>query len=294
LKVIVAKNSGFCFGVKRAMEMAYKYAKEHPDKKKYSLREIIHNSQEVKKLEAEGVKHIEKISDIEDGACVIVSTHGVTPTEKNRLKEKHLNILDTTCPYVKKIHLIVKHLAESGAQVVIVGDKDHLEVSGIVGYAQAPPEGKGVSVISEIEEVKKMRVSAQIGVVAQTTYNLVKYMEITKAIMEKAFAQGYAQVSVHNTICDATYNRQEETIKIAKQAEIMIVVGGKNSANTKRLYSLSREILKTVYHIETAGELKASWFKGKKIVGVSAGASTPDSAIAETVKKINEIGRKHK
>ncbi len=285
MRVYVAEGSGFCFGVKRAMDMAYKYAAEN--KAVYSLHEIIHNPQEVKRLEKAGARHVEAMSDIPKGSPAIISTHGISEAEEKELKERCPRVLDTTCPYVKKIHNIVKKMAKEKYRIVIVGDRDHLEVKGILGCA----DGQGI-VVSSLKDVKKAELKEKVCVVAQTTLDMKFYRDAVLAIGEKAFSVRNAEVRIYNTICDATKSRQAATMSLAKNMDVMIIVGGRNSANTKRLYELCRAILRDVHLVEAADEIKKSWFKGKKSAGVSAGASTPESAIKEVVNTIKTIGEK--
>ncbi|MGD0566138.1 MAG: 4-hydroxy-3-methylbut-2-enyl diphosphate reductase [Candidatus Goldiibacteriota bacterium] len=287
MKVYVAEGSGFCFGVKRAMDMAFKYARSNRGRKVYSLREIIHNPQEVKRLEAAGARHVEEISGIARGAAAIISTHGVTKSEEEELKEKCAAVLDTTCPYVKKIHNIVKKLAEEKYQVIIAGDADHPEVKSILGYA-----GRDAVVVAKAPDVAAVKFKEKVGVVSQTTQNIDVYLELIGALQKKAFVNRYTEVRSFNTICDSTKNRQAATLELAKKADILIIVGGRNSANTKRLYELGKTVLPDVYHVESALEIRKEWFRGKKAAGVSAGASTPEKAIAAAVKRIKMIGEK--
>ncbi len=285
MKVSLADGSGFCFGVERAMDMAYKYALDSKGKKLYSFHEIIHNPQETARLEKAGAKRVDSVSAVGKGSSVIVSTHGITQKEEELLRGKCASVLDTTCPYVKKIHHIVKKLSAEDYQVIIVGDAEHLEVIGIMGHA-----GDDGVVVSSIQDAQSLKMREKVGVVSQTTQNTQIYSGIIGAITEKAFLNRYAEVRSFNTICDATKNRQKATLELAKKSDVMIIVGGKNSANTRRLFEISAEILNDVHHVENAGELEKNWFKGKKNAGVSAGASTPASVINEVVMKIRKIG----
>jgi 4-hydroxy-3-methylbut-2-enyl diphosphate reductase len=285
MKVSLAEGSGFCFGVERAMDLAYKYAGARKGKKLYSFHEIIHNPQEAARLEKAGAKHVDSVGAVGKGSSVIVSTHGITQKEEELLRKKCGSMLDTTCPYVKKIHHIVKKLSAEDYQVVIVGDAEHLEVIGIIGHA-----GNNGVVVSSLADVRELTMREKVGVVSQTTQNTQVYSEIIGAITGKAFLNRYAEVRSFNTICDATKNRQKATLELAKKSDVMIIVGGKNSANTRRLFEISAEILGDVYHVESAKELKNKWFTGKKNAGVSAGASTPGSVINEVVMKIRKIG----
>ncbi|HPI02213.1 MAG TPA: 4-hydroxy-3-methylbut-2-enyl diphosphate reductase [Candidatus Goldiibacteriota bacterium] len=284
--ITVARGSGFCFGVQRAMKLAFDYAEKNNDKGVYSLRQIIHNPQESERLEKAGARHVESVAGIKNGSAAIISTHGVTPAEEKSLRAKAADVLDTTCPYVKKIHRAVEKLKNEGYQIVIVGDKDHYEVKGILGYAA----DKGI-VLNTAADVKKAKLESRVGVVCQTTQSADKFMEIANEVMKKVLVGRYAEVRIFNTICDATQKRQEATVQLAQKSDLMIIVGGKNSANTKRLYELSRGILKQVRHVETADEIKKEWLKGKKKIGISAGASTPESAINGIINKIKYMER---
>lgn len=284
MKIIIAKEAGFCFGVKRAMDMIYNIPKQYPGKKIYMFRELIHNPQEVNRLKKTGVNIIKDLDEVEENSVVIIGTHGITPVEQGILDARKIVLIDTTCPYVKKLHNIVEYLAKNNYDILIIGDKYHLEVKGILGYCHS--RGRAVSSFSEI---KKIKFGSKIGVVAQTTQNIDKCKEIIFKIINKFFKIKQMEIRVFNTICDATYKRQKETIQIARKADIVIIIGGRNSANTKRLYELSKKIQKNVYLIETAGEIKKDWFRNKKILGISAGASTPDWIIREVVNKVKEI-----
>jgi len=281
VKIIVAQNAGFCFGVKRAIEIAFENVNSKKGKKIKMLREIIHNAIEVKKIKDAGVKCVNKIDDVKPGDSVIVSAHGITLNEEKILRGKNARIIDTICPYVKRIHNIVKVLNLENYQVVVIGDKEHYEVKGITGHS-----GQNTIIISSKEDLKNVKFDKKIGIVSQTTQNIELFKELVNYILDAALKQGISEVKIFNTICDATYKRQEETKSIAKQVDIMIIIGGKNSANTKRLYDICKEILNDVYFIESEKELKKTWFKNKNIVGVSAGASTSEYSIKNVVKKI--------
>lgn len=257
------------------MEMAYKYAGEK-GAGVYSYHEIIHNPQEVKRLESAGAKHTDSIALIKKGSRAIISAHGVTPAEEAKLKEKCTGVLDTTCPYVKRIHRIVDKLKEENYSIVIAGDRDHPEVKGILGYA-----GDDAVVVSSEEDVKKIKPGAKTGIVSQTTKNKGRFALLVCAAIDRIFEERNAEIRVFNTICDATRNRQEAAVKLAKTSDIMIVIGGKNSANTVRLFELCREILNDVYHVESPEEIKKEWFRGRRRAGICAGASTPQRLIEE-------------
>ncbi len=284
MKIIIARESGFCFGVKRAMNMINNLPDKYHDKIIYSFREIIHNPQEVKRLEGKGINIVHDLNKIKRDSIAVVSTHGITPIEQKNLKKRNITFIDTTCPYVKKIHNVAEDLSRNNYDVLIIGDKHHLEVKGILGYCY----GKG-KVISSFSDINKIKLGNKIGIIAQTTQNIDKYKKIVFDIINEIFKTKQAEIRVYNTICDATYKRQKETIQIARKADVVIIIGGRNSANTRRLYELSKKIQKNVYLIETADEIKKKWFKNKKVLGISAGASTPDWIIHEVIAKLKEL-----
>lgn len=278
LKIILAKQAGFCFGVERATQMAFEAANKGV--KTFTLGPIIHSPQVVKRLEEMGVKVLESINDLDNGA-IIIRSHGVAAKELQEANRKELEVVDATCPFVKKAQEHVKSLSQAGYDVVVVGDADHPEVQGIVSYAL----GK-VYVAGSGEEAGRLAISGKIGIVAQTTQSF----ENLKNVVLECLAKG-SEIRVFNTICDATAVRQEEAKELAKQVDCMIVIGGYNSANTTRLAQVCAEIQPKTYHIETARQLNDEWFDGVETVGVTAGASTPKWVIDEVLHQIRQIDR---
>jgi 4-hydroxy-3-methylbut-2-enyl diphosphate reductase len=278
MKVVLAKRAGFCFGVKRATQMAFEAAGK--DKKTYTLGPIIHSPQVVNKLEGMGVKVLKNLDSMDSGT-IIIRSHGVASDEIDEAVQKKLEIVDATCPFVKKAQEHVKSLSESGYGVVVVGDADHPEVQGIVSYG-----GDKVFVVGSGEEVKKLPKMSKIGVVAQTTQSF----ENLKNVVSECLLRG-GEIRVFNTICDATAVRQEEAKELAGQVDCMLVVGGFNSANTRRLAEVCAELQPLTHHIETAAEINSAWFDGVERVGVTAGASTPKWIIDEVMSKIEELNK---
>ncbi len=278
MKIILAKRAGFCFGVKRATQMAFEAAGK--DKKTYTLGPIIHSPQVVNRLEEMGVKVLENLDSMNDGT-IIIRSHGVASNELAEAVNKKLEIIDATCPFVKKAQEHVKSLSQSGYGVVVVGDADHPEVQGIVSYG-----GDKVFVVGSGEEVKKLPKMSKIGIVAQTTQS---FENLKNAVTECLLRGG--EIRVFNTICDATAVRQEEAKELAKQVDCMLVVGGLNSANTRRLSEVCKELQRRTYHIETAAEIDPAWFEGVERVGVTAGASTPKWIIDEVMNRIEGINK---
>jgi len=279
--IIVAQTAGFCFGVRIAVDMAKQAGEklEHA----YTNGPIIHNKQVVNYLKSIGVEEMQDYSQLKPSDTVIIRSHGVPPKTERMLKELNINVLDATCPFVKKVHDKVKQLVEEGYFVVIIGEEGHPEVIGTLGHLEEVG-GKGVVVENFEDLVKKVPKRNRIGVVAQTTQSEDFFREAVGYLAENT-----EELKVFNTICDATSVRQEEVKKIAPEVDIMIIIGGKHSGNTQRLYQISKALNPNTYHIETADELQRQWFENKENIGVSAGASTPDWIIQEVVNKIKEI-----
>ncbi|OGU18186.1 MAG: 4-hydroxy-3-methylbut-2-enyl diphosphate reductase [Geobacteraceae bacterium GWC2_53_11] len=278
MKVILAKQAGFCFGVKRATQMAFEAAGK--DQKTFTLGPIIHSPQVVGKLEELGIHALNSLDGLDCGT-IIIRSHGVECKDIDEAQRKELTIVDATCPFVKKAQEHVKSLSESGYSVIVVGDADHPEVQGIVSYA-----GEKVFVVASGEEAKKLPKMSRIGIVAQTTQSF----ETLKSVVTECLLRG-GEIRVYNTICDATAVRQEEAKALAGQVDCMLVIGGFNSANTRRLLEVCTEIQPHTYHIETAAEINPDWFAGVEKVGVTAGASTPKWIIDEVMNKIEEMNK---
>ncbi len=267
-KVVLAKNSGFCFGVKRAIELALK-TKE----KIYTLGPLIHNPQVVAQLEQEGIVTIDSINDIERGK-IIIRAHGIPRSVITRAKKKDLSVIDATCPFVQNVQQIAESLSKDGYQVVIIGEANHPEIIGIADRVKNP------IIIEDVSEVSGIGRFEKIGVVAQTTQSEENYKKIIHALKKHS-----KKLKVFNTICNATKKNQNAAKGLAKKVNLMIVVGGYNSGNTRRLAKLCSEIVETK-HIEVADELKKKWFEKKEIIGITGGASTPDWIIREVIERI--------
>lgn len=275
IKVILAKHAGFCFGVKRAVNLALEIAAGNKNKKISTLGPLIHNPQVIQELKGKGIIDVSKPQNVRSG-IVIVCSHGMHPLVLKHIKNKRVKIVDATCPFVKKIERIVKKLKKDKYDIIIIGDKEHPEVKAITGYA-----GKKVFLIEDLAAARKLPKLKKVGVVAQTTQSVEKFKEICVELEHKA-----AQLKIFNTICDATQKRQEEALRVAGEAEKIIVIGGYNSANTKRLAKLCQDLGKPTLHIEQAGDLDINFLKHTGSVGVLAGASTPDWIIKDVVARI--------
>jgi len=280
MKIILADSAGFCFGVKRATQLAFEAAEDNCPI--CSLGPIIHSPQVVEKLEAKGVKVVEKVEDIEEGT-VIIRSHGITAGELADIHARNLKPVDATCPFVKKAQDYATLLCSEGYKVVLVGERDHPEVQGIISYTR----DSKVAVVADAEEAQRLPNATKIGIVAQTTQSFENLRQVTEVCLDKS-----KEVRVFNTICDATSVRQEEARRIARQAELMLVVGGFNSANTTRLAQICRELQSRTYHVETAEQIATEWFDGVETVGITAGASTPRWIIDEVVERVGTLKTK--
>ncbi|TYO99570.1 4-hydroxy-3-methylbut-2-enyl diphosphate reductase [Geothermobacter ehrlichii] len=279
-EILLAKSAGYCFGVKRATQMAFEAADEHEDI--CSLGPIIHSPQLVKRLEGQGVRVVDAVGAVENEA-VIIRSHGITAGELDELKKKQVTIVDATCPFVKKAQEHAARLNGEGYHLVLVGEEEHPEVQGIISYA----EKDRVHVVANVEQAEALPRFSRLAVIAQTTQAFDNFRDIIAVCLTKA-----RELRVYNTICDATSVRQKEARDIASRVELMLVVGGYNSANTTRLAAICREIQPRTHHVETADDLDPAWFAGVVRVGVTAGASTPDWLIEQVLERIEEVGEK--
>lgn len=274
MKVLKAKTAGFCFGVRRAVEMVTEQSR-NGRLPVYTYGPIIHNEQVVRELEQKGVRvldDLEQLKEIREGTLIIRS-HGVSRREQQIMEESGLTIVDATCPFVKKIHRIAEQAGRDGRTLVIAGDPSHPEVKGIIGWASGRAE-----VIDSPESAKELRLSEkeEIVLAAQTTFHARKFENIVEILRER----GYDNL-VMNTVCSATDERQTEARKLACQVDAMIVVGGRHSSNTRKLYEICKENCGNTYLIETLDDLDLKPFQSFLCVGITAGASTPNSIIEE-------------
>lgn len=275
-EIVLVEGAGFCFGVKRAIDIAFDVAKIHK-KGVFTLGPIIHNPQVVEKLKKLGVKPLDDISEQRDIKTLIIRAHGIPKSRFEELKNLGYEIIDATCPFVKKAQSIAEKLASEGYQVLIIGDKEHPEVKGIFSYA-----GEKAVVVSNSEEIPHL--NRKIGIIQQTTQPLSKVKEILNGIINSL--SEFEEIRIFNTLCNFTAKRLESTEKVAKYVDLMIVIGGKNSANTTQLANLCKKIGVKTYHIEDVKEIERKWFKDIKKIGITAGASTPQWIIDEIIDKI--------
>jgi len=274
MEIILGKFAGFCPGVKRAWSLVEKAAR----KKKgsiYILGELIHNKQAIEQLKKWGVKKITDPREIKGGETIVIRAHGESPETYQKLKKLKLPVIDATCPWVARVQKLAPKLEEKGFRVIICGEKNHPETKAIIGYT------KNGRVISSIGEAKRVPWVEKIGVLSQTTFSNYLFKEICQILKKKT-----KEFESVGTICSFTQLAQKEARKIAKMVDIVFVVGGRQSSNTKRLAELTRKIVST-FHIETEKEIKKDWLKGVRRVGLLAGASTPDWIIKKVKKRLD-------
>ena len=275
MEIKKAKSYGFCFGVKRAVELA------QDSKNAITLGPFIHNPLEINRLLKEyNVKYVNSIDEIDESIKrVIVRTHGISKERYKKLLDKNIEVIDATCPFVKKPQEIVEEMSKQGYDIVIFGDKNHPEIQGVMSYSIH----KRVFVVLDVEELKNIHLKEKIAIVAQTTRKIEDYLKITDYLIKN-----YKEVRVFNTICNATFENQEAVRELSREADIVIIVGGKNSSNTKQLFNIAKANCEA-YLIESEDELKKEWFLNKNLCGISAGASTPEWLVEKIISKIKEL-----
>ncbi len=275
MEIRLAKSYGFCFGVKRAI----KIAEENPQS--VTLGPLIHNKNEIDRLQKQHqVGLVEDIDAIEEGSRVVIRTHGIPKDTLETLKNRSVEVIDATCPFVTKPQEIVEKMSKEGYSVVIFGDSNHPEIKGVMSYAKEP------IVVLDVKELERYlpKIKEKVATVAQTTRKFEEYEKIVHYLMKHK-----KEVRVFNTICNATFENQDAARELSQEADVMIVIGGKNSSNTKQLYRICKENCPDSYLIENKDEIESEWFEGKKICGITAGASTPNWIIDEVIENIKKI-----
>jgi small subunit ribosomal protein S1 len=273
MEIFLADKAGFCFGVKRAINTAFKAAEKS---RVYCLGPLIHNPQEVERLREAGVNTVGDLSSLDPGDFLIIRSHGVPPLVFAQARDKGVQIIDLTCPFVGKAQRDAESLQKEGYQVIVIGEKEHPEVQSILGHA-----GDNAIVVETVNDVESQMFQARLGVVAQTTQSYSNFSEIVLKLLSLS-----KELKVFNTICHSTKERQDAARVLAGQVDVMLVVGGRNSANTSRLVSICRQEGKPTYHIEVAEEILPEWLKGANRVGVTAGASTPDWVLGRVLERL--------
>ena len=279
MRIILAQKAGFCMGVKRAVELVFKTARKYKNKPVFTLGPIIHNPQVLELLERQGVHILKRPEEAPPDSVVVIRAHGVPPQVKEVLKKRKVTVIDATCPRVIKVQHLIRQFFKKGYKVIIIGEKEHPEVKGLMGYAD-----NQAWVISTPEEIEKLPQAEAILVVAQTTQNEKLFKEMAESIKAR-----YQEVKVFNTICNATHNRQEEVRRLAKLTDAFVVVGGKISGNTRRLAQIAQSCGVKTYHIETEDELPSEEIKQFDTIAVTAGASTPYWLIRRVIYRLEEI-----
>lgn len=279
MEVLIAENSGLCYGVKRALNLAFKTAQKN-NGKVFTFGDLIHNPQVIRHLEDQGIVAINSLEDLKKGT-VIIRSHGVSPEIYTQLEEKEIETVDATCPIVKKIQKRVEKLAKSEDEIIIVGDRNHPETQGLFGHSL----NKG-TVIENETQAKELPAKKKRAVLAQSTQNLSLFKKVVAALVEKS-----EELKVFNTICRSTQTRQRSTYELASRVDTLFIIGGKNSSNTKKLYETTKRILPATYFIEDHEQITAEMLDGAQKIGLSGGASTPPEAIQQAEKKIRSFFR---
>ncbi|RHT40503.1 4-hydroxy-3-methylbut-2-enyl diphosphate reductase [Firmicutes bacterium AM31-12AC] len=284
MEVIRAKTAGFCFGVKRAVDTVYEQLEKASESTTiYTYGPIIHNEEVVKDMKQKGVIVLQSEAELDalTEGTVIIRSHGVEKAIYDKLNAKGIKIVDATCPFVKKIHNIVQKESTNGNYIIIVGNPQHPEVEGIRGWA-----GIKAVVVQTKEDIDKLTIpeSEKVCVVSQTTFNYNKFKELVEIILKKSY-----DVSVLNTICNATKERQTEAQRIAEEVDAMIVIGDKHSSNTQKLFEICKNACKDTYYIQTLDDLDMNQLGSVETVGITAGASTPNNIIEEVQNNVRII-----
>ena len=277
MRIILSKKMGFCFGVKKSVSLAKDTLKEKKDKP-YMLGSIINNPQVIEYFAKEGVKMVDSLDEVPEESTIITRAHGISPIILNQAYQKKIKIVDTTCPYVKKVQKIAQYLYKKDYFIVIYGDKKHPEILSLMDTVQG-----NALVIKSISEAEEITTKQKIGLISQTTKNIYDFYKLSLTLLNKA-----EELRVFNTICKSTMERQKGVLELAKKVDVMLVIGGKKSANTNRLAEISENQGIKTYHIETKNQLKYKWFQPENKVGITSGASTPDWVTNEVIDKLKE------
>ncbi len=281
MEVRVADNCGFCFGVRRAIDLAESTLRSGAEV--YCLGPLIHNPQVIERLIERGFRVVEGPEDLPAGATVVIRSHGVAPEIFAKLREREVHVVDATCPLVKRAQDRARELARQGYRVVIVGERDHPEVDAIVGIVGTE------AVVADCELPDEALSARKVGVIAQTTQDSATLRQVVRQLVDTLVDTMTGELRVFNTICNATLERQEAAVKLAGEVEVMFVLGGRNSANTARLAEICAATGVRTFHMETADEIDTEVLTGAHTAGVTAGASTPSWIIEEFVKKLEDI-----
>jgi 4-hydroxy-3-methylbut-2-enyl diphosphate reductase len=281
LRIEKAPEMGFCFGVRRAVDLLEKAVREHGGLE--TLGPVVHNRQVVSRLAEMGIRVVESLADLQ-GDIIAISSHGAHPRVLEEIEARHLHVIDTTCPIVRSAQMAAKELAKAGFSIIVFGDAHHPEVEGILGWAG----GKGRAVVDEQAIAEFDRLPRKLGILSQTTQSPDHFAYFVKRLIDLVVAQ-VSEFRLVNTICDVTRKHQMAALKLAGKVDLMIVVGGKNSANTQRLAEICSTAGVETHLVEGAGEIEPGWLRGHNRIGVTAGASTPDEAINEVMSALESM-----
>lgn len=277
MRISLAKHAGYCYGVQRALKLA-REATNSSTKPIHTLGPIIHNPQVVESLRGQGVNAVSSVDEVDSGT-IIIRTHGVDPKIIKKVKDYGLELVDATCPFVAKAQQRVADLVKEGYNIIIIGERNHPEVVGLLAYAN-----NQATVVENAKELDNLEVIGRTGVVVQTTQSLANLESILDVLLTKT-----KDLKVFNTICNATSQRQEAAAELSQQVDLMLVVGGKNSANTTRLAQICRKNNQKTYHIETDDEIDELWLAGIEHIGITAGASTPDWIVQKVIDRLEML-----
>jgi 4-hydroxy-3-methylbut-2-enyl diphosphate reductase len=276
MEVIIAENCGFCPGVRNAISMAERILED--EREVYSLGPIIHNPDVVQRLAKAGLKTVKSVDEIHSGT-VLIRSHGAAPAQIDKIKKKGLKIVDATCVLVKRVQQIAKQLSGDGYRIVVIGDKNHPEIEAVVGCA---PDA---AVIADESDLRKLPKDSKLGVVCQTTQSPGFFSKMIAAIAQA----GFGELRVINTLCKEAIKRQQSAVELCRRVDVMFVLGGLQSANTRKLAELCKKYNTTTFHLQNWDELDKMLVSGKNVAGVTAGASTPQWIVAEFVENLKDI-----
>ncbi len=278
-KITLARVAGVCFGVRRAIDIALQTRQKHTGKLTV-LGPLVHNRQVLHELKDQGIDTADALHEITEGS-IVLSAHGTAPQTLQAIQDRHIPVVDVTCPYVTKVHRMARLLCEQGYPIILVGDTGHTEVKGVMGTITH--YGGTAWLVSSPEQIESLPLGKKVGILSQTTQRAATYVSIVAEVCKRV-----AEVRAMNTICGATDELQDAAVELARQVEVVIVIGGKNSANTSRLRLLCEMQGVPAYHIETSAEIQPQWLSGKSHIGITAGASTPDYLIESVARALNE------
>jgi 4-hydroxy-3-methylbut-2-enyl diphosphate reductase len=280
MEIIIAENSGLCYGVKRALQLA-KQTREQKKGAVVTFGDLIHNPRVITDLKSQGISSVSSLDPLAEGT-VIIRSHGVSPEVYSLLDKKNIETVDATCPIVKRIQKLVEALAETEEEIIIVGNRQHPEIKGLIGYSK----GKGLIIESEWE-AQGLPQAKKRCIIAQSTQDLHFFGRVVAALLERT-----SELKVYNTICQSTQTRQKSTSELASKVDTLFIIGGKKSSNTLKLYQISKRILPNTHFIESADQITKDMLKNSEKIGLSGGASTPPEAIQEAVVKIKDLFKK--